>query len=101
MSSPGRRPPGLALRSVAITFVTASVLVAIIFGVVVWTVRDQVRETIRVSLESSQQVFAALQAREQRGLQLQAATAAESPTLKAAVDTYAAEYRSEDSAVRA
>jgi putative nucleotidyltransferase with HDIG domain len=101
MTSLRRRPPGLLVRSVAITFVTASVLVAIIFGVVVWTVRDEVRETIRVSLESSQQVFAALQAREQRLIQLQATTAAESPTLKAAVDTYAAEYRSGDGAVRA
>ena len=48
----------------------------------------QVRETVRDNLESSQRMFAAVQRREQRGLRLQAATLAESPTLKAAVDTF-------------
>jgi putative nucleotidyltransferase with HDIG domain len=96
-----RRPPGLLIRSVAVTFVTASVLLAIIFGAVLMTVRDQVRETIRRGLDSSQKMLATVQEQERHELQLQATNAAESSTLKAAVDTYAAEYRQSDDAVRA
>ena len=62
--------------------------------------RKQVRETVASNLESSQRMFAAIQLREQRRLRLQAANVAESPTLKAAVDTYAAESHAGD-AVRA
>src|SRR5262245_35830908 len=58
------------------------------------SVRKQVRSTAQADLESSQRMFAAIQLREQRSLRLQATNVAESPTLKAAVDTYAAESRS-------
>jgi putative nucleotidyltransferase with HDIG domain len=71
----------------------AAVLVGAVFGVVVTVSRNQVRQTVREHLESSQQMIAELQSREQRGLRLQAENIAESPTLKAAIDTYAAESR--------
>lgn len=83
-----------------VTFVTAACLVAVVFGVVVRVSRDQVRNTVRAELESSQRMIGALQDREQHGLWLQAGSVVESPTLKAAVDTYAAESRTADASVR-
>src|SRR5262249_57620600 len=70
----------------------ASLLAVICFAVMV-SVRKQVRSTAQADLEASQRMFAAIQLREQRSLRLQATNVAESPTLKAAVDTYAAESR--------
>jgi putative nucleotidyltransferase with HDIG domain len=95
------RPPGLLARTVSVTFVTTTVLLVLIFLTVMMSVRRQVRSTAQAALESSQRTFAAIQQREQRSLRLQAANVAESPTLKAAVDTYAAESRTRDGAVRA
>jgi putative nucleotidyltransferase with HDIG domain len=89
-----RRPPGLLIRTVTVTFVTATALLAVIFFAVMVSVRRQVRSTAQADLESSQRRFAAIQLREQRSLRLQATNVAESPTLKAAVDTYAAESHS-------
>jgi putative nucleotidyltransferase with HDIG domain len=82
------------MRTITVTFVTATALLAVIFFTVVVSVRKQVRDTAQADLESSQRMFAAIQLREQRSMRLQATNVAESPTLKAAVDTYAAEYRS-------
>ena len=93
--------PGCWFRTIAVTFVTAALLLAVIFVVVLLSVRNQVRQTVRANLESSQRMFAAIQRREQRELRLQAANVAESPTLKAAVDTYAAESQTGDAGVRA
>ena len=95
-----RRPPRLLVRMMVVTFVTAPCLVAVVFGVVVRVSRDQVRDTVRAELESSQRMIGALQDREQHGLWLQAGSVVESPTLKAAVDTYAAESRTADASVR-
>lgn len=96
----GRRPPGLLIRTITVTFVTAAALLAVIFFVVTLSVRNQVRETARDNLSASQRMFAAIQNREQRSLRLQATNVVESPTLKAAVDTYAAEARTESESVR-
>jgi putative nucleotidyltransferase with HDIG domain len=89
-----RRPPGLLTRTITVTFVTATALLAVIFFAVMVSVRRQVRNTAQADLESSQRMFAAIQLREQRSMRLQATNVAESPTLKAAVDTYAAESHS-------
>jgi putative nucleotidyltransferase with HDIG domain len=96
-----RRPPGLLIRTVAVTFVTATALLAVIFVVVMLSVRSQVRDTARANLEASQRMFGAIQMREQRAMRLQAGNVAESPTLKAAVDTYAAESRFGSASVQA
>jgi putative nucleotidyltransferase with HDIG domain len=96
-----RRPPGLLVRTITVTFVTAAALVAVIFFAVMVSVRKQVRNTAQANLESSQRMFAAIQLREQRSLRLQATNVAESPTLKAAVDTYAAESESGSDFVQA
>jgi putative nucleotidyltransferase with HDIG domain len=50
-----------------------------------------VRRAVTGNLESSQRTFSALETRRQREMQVQAATLAENPTLKAALDTYQAE----------
>src|SRR5437773_6445982 len=83
------------------TFVSAAALLAVIFFVVMVSARNQVRDAARANLESSQRMFAAIQVREQRSLRLQAASVAESPTLKAAVDTYAAESQMGSASVQA
>lgn len=94
------RPPALLAKTAFVTFVTATLLLGVIFVVVTMSVRTQVRQAARANLESGQRAFAAVQSREQRSLHMQARTAAESPTLKAAVDTYAAEAASGTSDVR-
>jgi putative nucleotidyltransferase with HDIG domain len=96
-----RRPPRLLVKTLAVTFVTVAVLLAGVFAVVIISVRDQVRRSVAASLESGQRVFAAVEHRRQRELQAQAATLAENPTLKATIDTYAAESRTSDPVRRA
>ncbi len=96
-----RRPPRLLFRMLVVTFVTASVLIAVIFGAVAITTRRQVRQTVRTQLESGQRMIAEVQRRERIGLRLQAESAADSPTLKAAVDTWVAERRTATDSVRA
>src|SRR5439155_27048878 len=88
-----RRPPRLLVKTIAVIFGAVAVLLAGVFIVVMLSVRDQVRQFVAASLESGQRIFAAVENRRQRELQAQAATLAENPTLKAAIDTYAAEMR--------
>ena len=95
-----RRPPALIVRIIAATFVTAVILLAAVFTVVTVSVRNQVREAVGDQLESSQRMVAAIETREQREMLLQAVNIAESPTLKAAVDTYAAESGNASASVR-
>ena len=87
----GRRPPRLLVKTLAVTFATAALLLVAVFIVVTVSVRDQVRQAVVTNLESSQRIFAAIETRRQRELSEQVAALAESPRLKAAVDTYAAE----------
>ena len=97
----GRRPPRLVVKTLAVTFMTVFVLLAVVFVVVTFSVREQVRQAVTTSLESSQRMFAALEALRQRELVAQAGTLAENPTLKAALDTYQTEARTGNSAVKA
>ena len=99
-SAPGRQPPRLLVKTLAVIFVTVALLLAFVFVVVIVSVRDQVRQSVAASLESGQRIFAAVESRRQRELQTQAATLAENPTLKATIDTYAAEARTSDEARR-
>lgn len=88
-----RRPPRLLVKTLAVTFVTAALLIFVVFVVVTVSVRGQVRRSVTANLEASQRMFSAIESREQREMRAQAANLAESPTLKAAIDTYAAESR--------
>ena len=94
------RPPRLVVKTLAVTFVTVSVLLIIVFIVVSVGVRDQVRQSVTSNLESSQRMFAALETRRQHELVAQASSLAENPTLKAALDTYQTEARTSSEAVK-
>jgi putative nucleotidyltransferase with HDIG domain len=85
------KPPRLLVKAVTVTFVTVSALLAVVFFLVRMTVRDQVRQTVADNLDASQRIVAALERRRLQDLRMQAVTLAESPTLKAALDTYSAE----------
>jgi putative nucleotidyltransferase with HDIG domain len=89
----GRRPPRLLVKTLSITFLTVALLLVIVVVVVTLSVRGQVRQSVAANLESSQRMFAALETRRQHEMQMQAASLAENPTLKAALDTYQLESR--------
>ena len=88
-----RHPPGLAARTVAATFITVAVILSIVFIVLVVDARDRVRQAETDKLEISSRVFAAFEARRDKDQLATAATLAETPTLKAAFDTYHTEAR--------
>jgi putative nucleotidyltransferase with HDIG domain len=79
------------VKALAVTFSTVAVLLVLVFLVVRMSVRDQVRRTVTQNLDVSQRMLAELEARHVHELRTQAETLVENPTLKAAVDTYAAE----------
>jgi putative nucleotidyltransferase with HDIG domain len=91
MTPPAAQPPRLLVKTLGVILVTVALLLVAVFVFVFVSVRDQVRQSVASNLESSQRVYAAVEHRRQRELQTQAATLAENPTLKAAIDTYAAE----------
>jgi putative nucleotidyltransferase with HDIG domain len=94
-------PPRLVVRtSLAMFSVVAIVLTAVLLliaiqgsGYVRWTVTDK--------LERAQSMLSALEQRQSREMLAQVKVIAESPTLKAAVDTYQAEIRRSDASTRA
>ncbi len=94
------RPPLLLVKTLAVIFVTVTLLLVAVFVFVTVSVRDQVRQSVAASLESGQRIFAAIESRRQRELQMQAATLAENPTLKATIDTFAAESQTSSEAQR-
>jgi putative nucleotidyltransferase with HDIG domain len=95
-----KRPPRLLVKTLRVVFPLVAALLALVFGVVYFTVRDRVRQTVTENLEAGQRLFSAVEARRQREMRAQASNVAESPTLKAALDTYAAEERSGDESTR-
>ncbi|MFI5179296.1 MAG: HD-GYP domain-containing protein [Vicinamibacterales bacterium] len=99
--TPGRRPPRLLIRTLAVTFLTVAALLVVVFVVITLTVRNQVRQAVAANLESSERMFAALETRRQREMQAQAATIADSPTLKAALETIQIEAQTSTAASRA
>ena len=99
-SSTSAQPPRLLVKTLAVIFVTVALLLGAVFVVVTVSVRDQVRQSVAASLESGQRIFGAVESRRQRELQVQAATLAENPTLKATIDTFAAEARTSSDSQR-
>ena len=84
-------PPRLLVKALAVSFGTVAVLLVLVFLGVRMSVRDQVRRTVTQNLDISQRMLGALEDRRRHELRLQAETLAENPTLKAALDTWAAE----------
>jgi putative nucleotidyltransferase with HDIG domain len=99
MNHSTRRPPRLLVKALIVTFGTVAALLLVVFFFVRVSIRDQVRQTIAENLEVSQRTVGMLERRRQNELRAQAANLAENPTLKAALDTYAAEaYGGDDAA---
>ena len=71
-----RRPPRLLVKTLGVAFLTVAVLLTVVFIVVMLTVRNQVRQTVQSSLESTQRMFAAVETRRQHELRGQAETLA-------------------------
>jgi putative nucleotidyltransferase with HDIG domain len=96
----GRKPPALLIKTLTVTFSLVTLLLLIVFAVAFYTVRSGIRDSVIRNLEATQGLFVTLENRRQVDLQRQAATLAESSTLKAALDTYLAEAASSDPAGR-
>ncbi len=88
-----KRPPGLAAKTVAVTFVTVAIILSIVFIVLIVDARDRVREAETAKLAASSRIFRAFETRRDRDQLATTATLAENPTLKAAFDTYTTEAR--------
>ncbi len=86
-----RRPPRLIVKALTVAFGTVAALLGVLFVVVTFSVRNQVRQTVASNLESTQRLFAAVETRRQHELRGQAETLADNATLKAALDTYQSE----------
>ena len=92
--SPTRsRAPRLVATVLGFSFGVIVVVLAAVFVVLSWQARGRLTAAVTENLELSQQRFGNVEARRKRERLAQAATLAESPTLKAAVDTYQSEDR--------
>jgi putative nucleotidyltransferase with HDIG domain len=95
-----QRPPRFVVRTTfAALVMVAGVLTAVFVGFT-FNVRERVRGAVADKLEVGQRMLAALEQRRARELRVQAATQAENPTLKAALDTYQIELGSANAGFR-
>jgi len=94
------RPPRFVTRTTFATLLmVAGVLTAVFVGFTI-NVRERVRGAVADKLAVGQRMLAALEQRRARELQVQVATLAESPTLKANLDTYQSEIGTANAAIR-
>ena len=86
-----RTPPRLIARTLAVTLVTVTVMLSVVFIVLTIETRDRVRAAETSKLDATEKVFSQEEAARQ-GDQLTMLTAlAEHPRIKAAIDTYFSE----------
>ncbi len=85
------KAPRLITRALVASFLTVALVLGAVFTVLSLRVRDQVRQSVADNLASAQQVFRRVEARRQQDMRASVATLAESPTLKAALDTWLTE----------
>jgi putative nucleotidyltransferase with HDIG domain len=88
------KAPRLLTRALVTSFITVAIVLAAVFTVLSFRVRDQVRQAVADNLASAQQVFTRVEARRQQDMRASVATLAENPTLKAALDTWVTERSS-------
>ena len=86
-----RRPPRLVVRALVASFGTVAVILVAVFALISLDVRQRVRQSVIANLDAGQQAAARIQLERQRDLQTTISLLAESPTLKAALDTWQAE----------
>ena len=92
--SPSERPaPRLISRALAASFLTVVVLLVAVFVLISVDVRSRVRQSVTDNLEAAQQLFADVETRRELEMIATVSTLAESPTLKAALDTWQIERR--------
>jgi len=82
------KAPRLVTRALITSFLMVAVMLAAVFGVLSFQVRQQVRQSVADSLAAAQQVFTLVEARRQNDMRAAVATLAENPTLKAALDLW-------------
>lgn len=101
MSADRRPPPRFVTRTLVATLATVAFVLGAVLLVVSLSVRDHVRRSVVLKLETGQRLLATLEQRRADDLRAQVATLADSPMLKAALDTYQAERRAVPAAIRA
>ena len=89
----GRRSPTLLVRTLVATFSAIALVLAAVFVTLLMDTERRVTRAVAANLDAGGRAFATLERRRQAELIQQAATLAESPTLKAAVDTYYSEQQ--------
>jgi putative nucleotidyltransferase with HDIG domain len=87
------RTPRFVIRTMATTFTTVVFILAAVLLVVTLIVRQRMQTTVIEHLTTQQGVLRTLEDRRLAEMQSQAVMLAESPTVKAAMDTYQAEAR--------
>jgi hypothetical protein len=87
------RTPRFVVRTMATTFTTVVFILAAVLLVVTLIVRNRMRTTVIDHLTNQQGMLRTLEERRLAEMQSQAVMLAESPTVKAAMDTYHAEAR--------
>ena len=90
---PRSRAPRLVVKVLGFSFGVIVLVLAAVLLVLSWQARARLTQAVTANLELSQKRFSDAEARRQRDRLMQAAILAESPTLKAAVDTYYSESR--------
>jgi putative nucleotidyltransferase with HDIG domain len=93
MSAHERVPPRLLVRTLVASSLTTVVVLGAVFVAITLDTRQRVTTLVSANLAASQRAFVAFERRRVREASLQAAMLADSPTLKAALDTYQAESR--------
>jgi putative nucleotidyltransferase with HDIG domain len=88
-----REPPRLLIRTMLATFGAMVLLLGAVLVTLMLETRTRVTREVAVNLDRSQRAFATLERRRQADTRLQVAALAESPTLKAALDTYQSELQ--------
>lgn len=104
MTSQPARSPRFVVRVLAASFTTVVAVLAALFAVLIVHTRGLVHRSVLDNLEAGQRLLAVVETERGRDAAVQATVLSESPTLKAALDTYQSEVvldaagRSEDEA---
>lgn len=93
--------PRLVVRTSLAMFAVVAIVLSTVLLMIGIQGRSYVRETVTQKLTAGQRMLSALEQHQSGELQVQVAILAESPTLKAAVDTYQSEIRRSDASTRA
>ena len=94
-------PPRLVVRTSLAMFAVVAIVLTGVLLLIAIQASSYVRRTVTDKIDTAQKMLLELERRQTRELQAQVKLVAESPTLKAAIDTYQAEIRRADANTRA